>query len=750
MRHSLLLLLCSLPVPGLKERPAPQDRVVAEAPGMKAASCTVCHPGSLASLRRSHHAKLIEKGKEATSCSSCHEKALAHAADSKNKSLFPAKAENACSSCHEGETRFTALSTERLRAFAHPSKARALELLDSPSFGGEQGGRVATKGFPSKSRAPLLFDGLLRLGWRFVDVDGSERGFDQDFGLDGGFRLARFELSARHAGEAALFHANARDIDEREMGFGLRSGGGLSRRFSVDGTFQRRIYVHDAQLDFYSLDNRQSRSTASLSSELGELGDTVLSFTYENLVRVGRTLAARIGNENLFPLQPLSGVPVDRRLESNSFRIGLEKGTAALSFGAELGWEEQRSREGLFFSRQSPANPGFTEIEDSSASSSLRGPDASFNLGLGDENGVRLSLAAHGNLRQTRYVEDGTLIAFDTSAFTTDSFGSGSGHSRRLVFTATLDLPVWDGGRFAFELGFRDSKDVTRFDLTQRTTRPSPPVSITVLSFLDHLVRLQERESQLGIISDLSDKLSIDVGYGFLEQRLLLPDLEPGDFDFHSGTLSSHGPNLSLDWRPDNDWSFSAAIDYLATGGKTPTETEPDQGIRAKAKIRHKLADSSWFEVNGSWDRRENDLSSTERDRQVYGGALSLSPWDGAQLETRGNWSRIHSRTLSTFFLPAPTPVPTFVGFRGESTVFEIELETELNGPLHSSIRASYQRSTGSFASSLFQFEESVSYKLSDELQFGLTLRRLDFDDRKSSLDDYATTVWFLWAELRF
>ena len=73
-----------------------------------------------------------------------------------------------------------------------------------------------------------------------------------------------------------------------------------------------------------------------------------------------------------------------------------------------------------------------------------------------------------------------------------------------------------------------------------------------------------------------------------------------------------------------------------------------------------------------------------------------------------------------------------------------------MKGPLHSSIRASYQRSTGSFASSLFQFEESVSYKLSDELQFGLTLRRLDFDDRKSSLDDYETTVWFLWAELRF
>lgn len=706
-------------------------------------ACIVCHPGSLSSLRRSPHSILIERQGVDASCLECHATGLAHQAHPKSSQHPAGLGRASCARCHSGMVADEA----RARLLSHPSKAQARTAIEL---------RHVTP--PSEAELPrpagdvpaVGFEGLVRAGWRFVDVAGDERAFDHDFGLDAGPRLARIRLRADRGGSTVV-EGSAYGLEDREFTARAATGAGLLDWAGAGGSFRRNVYVYDAEGDFHSLSNSREWTEAFLRLD-DPGGDTRIRFSYERLDLDGRTLNSSIGNPNQSPLVPATGVPVDRTLASDVFRLGWEDRASFGSWSLEVGWEEARTRGDLAYSRASPVNPGFTESEVRSSRFSERGPEGSAALVVGEEDGFLGQLRVAAAQRNVRVVETGLLTAFDTSAFTSDTLGVGSGDRRTMAVIAQATQAVWQGAKLDLEVEFVDLKDDLQMTQYDTTTRTNPPLVIRTQTDLDLLTRVQDRGARLALEQSFDGGLDFALGWRYLEQELQVPDLESLDADFRAGTVRFHGPDLSGAWRPDAAWTLRLDWQYAVTDSRTPTETQPEIGQRVRARVRRRLDGvDGHVEVFANFRDAENDVSSTELTYESYGASLTLPPWRDARFTGRAAWTSIESRTLTNFYFGSTTPVPTMVDFRGDTVLVDLELDTPVCGGLHSMSFFSIQSTNGSLDSTLLRFDEELAYRVSDSVSVGVQASFFDFDEERAGPeDDYDARVAFLFLELRF
>ncbi|MFQ5505801.1 MAG: hypothetical protein ACE5F1_13545, partial [Planctomycetota bacterium] len=598
----------------------------------------------------------------------------------------------------------------------------------------------------------LVLDGLLRGGWRFADITGNERAFDEDFDLDPGPRLSDLELELHAAGLGPLLSGSLHGLEDRDLRARLATGAGLSERLGASGEFQRVATLFAGSGDFHRLSRRRRDVAIHAHLQDSPAGARRLELDYTRHTLRGTTLSSRIGNQNQSPILPALDVPAELRLEDELVSLAFETRPSWGSWSLELGWNELREREDLAFSRPSPVNPNFTESELGRAGLSRRGPEARLRAELGgpSQSDTELGLLLFGSYLESRFVERGSLTAFDGSGFTTDTLALGTGRTRLLGFEANLLLPLGEGTTLDLGQGMRDHRDRSLMSIFDTTTRVSPPLVTVTRSNLDLLVRLRELNSDVSLVHELFGGLELRLGYRYLFQRLLLPDLEPNDADFRSGDLNSHGPDLGLVWKPDARHRLSLRFEQVDVSGRTPTDTQQDFGWSAEAKLRRKLGKDGHLELFGRWRDQENELSSTSRDVRTWGASLGATPWSEAELLLSGSWARIRSLSLSSFFFrPATTPVPTVVGFRGETALLELGLDTPLLGSLRSSSTLALQRSRGSLSAMLLQYGEELSVRLSADLSFGLRASVFDYEER-SGIDDYDALVALLFAELRF
>ena len=712
-----------------------------------ALSCVVCHPGALASLSRGPHKDLVKEHGRDGSCMQCHSDAEQHQAAPNNKTSLPGPAINSCVSCHadyDAKAKGAELDARRV---SHPSKAEARALARSLRIAAE-GPALIDPQRGATQRAGLELSGLLRAGWRFVDVDGDKRAFDHDWQLDAGPRLLALELGAMRGGKTVV-DASAEGLEDREFNARIKSGKGLHEALELRGKFQRSIYVYDAEGDYHTLSRARTRSEGAIGWDFGARS---LSFEFERYQVEGRTITSRVGNANQTPLDPATAVPSDLRLTSDVYRLVLEERPEWGVLSLELGWEEMRRRDELSYSRPSPVNPPFTERETSAGRYSERGPEASVRAVFGrDGDSSRLELLARGVWHDVRALESGRLEAFDTSAFTTDSTGTGIGDRRRLAIVARGQIEVGEDSRLLFDASAHDVRDHYDFSSRDVTTRVAPPSTTVLTTQQDFLTRVRDREARLAWEQTFGAVVA-EFGYSYLEQYLQVPDFEAFDADFRAGTVREQGPDLALEWRPDDLWSARLSYSWIGTQDRTPTETQPEHGQRIRGRLRRQLdGGQGSLEVFANWWRAENDVSSTQVDQQRYGVALSSVPWDEARLVARVAWSQIRSETWTNFYFGTVTPVPRFVRFRGDSISADLSLETKVAGALSSFTSFGFQHTDGSLDSTLARFDEELVWRQAEDLSIGLRLSVFHFDEaRGTNDDDYNARVALLFAELRW
>ena len=745
----VMLLTAALCLPVLS-RPAlgmPSQGEQAPVGAQKAApSCSVCHPGSLASVQRSVHLQLAQTHGPDASCLVCHTDALRHQSAPKDTTRLPSPAEPSCVRCHQGQ-RFSA---QQVRLAAHPTRDMLREAESRASLL-EQARASRMPGVPvtDEQRRALSVEGFVRAGWRLVDVRGDERAFDSDFGLDAGPKLLDSELTLRGADERSLVQGSVRGVGERRTSAALETGEGLSRRFGGSFDFSRQRYVYDRDGDFHSQSSRFDRYGLELSAWL-DSAQTLRSYVgWNRSEREGDTITSRIGNPGQNPLDPATSVPAYRLWRSDELLAGVEAQAAGGSLSLEGGWLEDSVREELDYARPSPANGSFTERETERQDSSRRGPwfEASYAR---ERPGSRGDIVLRGQWLDTRYVQGGQLSAWDSSAFTVDSTGEGSGDHRSLGLRMRQDWDLWDGGVLDFELSWQDVRERSRLSTLDVTTRGSL-VSSSGASY-ELVTRFDEHELSLGLRQRLGERWELYGGYLYGRQYLSLPDLQPGDADYGSGHLTWHGPYAGIEGGLSEHWSFLLDARVDDTGGRTPTETQLESGYRFLGRLRRGLPEDGALEFFASYRNLENDLASTKRVQETYGASLTWTPWGEALIAASGSWSRIDATSLSTFyFAPSTTPVPTRVGFAGESTLAELSFDCPLATRLRFRSLFSLSYSSGSLSSSLWLSENELVYDVVEQASVGLALQFYRYDDRDAAYDDdYDADVGMLFGELRF
>lgn len=700
----------------------------------KSLSCNLCHPGAAKSFRRSLHADLLPQRlsdapapPKNQACLSCHKQGRRHQES-------PSKARaglTSCGSCHATPERKDLLLIGSFAKLSHPSREEAQDLRERKQL--QRALRKANRKLPLGKGSPWTLGGRLGLGLRLVDVDGAKRRFDQDLGLDSGFRLTRLQAQLSREKGGKLFEAELRDLEEREFEASAKTGRWLPREAFFEGRIRKRKQVFASGGDFHGYDRKRLDQRYRIIQEGSSEGEFNLAFE-RNSAR-GRTVGTGIGNPNLSPLVPVQGIPIDLFSLEDRWSLAKTWGKSDSLVDLELGYSNGRRREDLDYSRPSSIDPLVTESEKSRSVSSFRGPDARLRWRTEAFLGRNtLDISLGGSYQSVRHVEEGTLQGLDSSAFTTETLGLGRGNKREGNIILLLERPLGEDWTLDIEGILSDQRNRSLFTRFDRTLRTSPPSNLLVRQDLTLVTRMQERSLSLSIEGLLLPQLSLRLGYSYSHQKLQLPDLEPSDSDFRSGSLERHAPEGNIAWKPHEGTRLRLRILGLASGGAKPTETQAELGSRLRLDLRQKWEKDQNLTVFAAWDRRSNNLSSTERRRDAYGISGTLIPVGKTRLHGATSWTKTRNRTLSTFFFaPSTTPIPTLVGYRGQTLLSELELEAPLGGGVELLVGGSLQRTTGSLVMTYIESHLGLKKRWNKKLSLGF--RAFVSDLRERSLD---------------
>lgn len=702
------------------------------------AGCAVCHPGAQKALTYSLHA--------ATACTACHTDAQAHAEnalDPARPTLRPASVTAAtCAGCHPGR----GLQPQE---GAHPWSSQLDRVPEPPSTRPTQ--------LPPPDATPLAdsavagFDlgAAARFGYRFVNVFGARQRYETDLNLDGGFRLTDLEVEARGRDGALLDRArlDLSGLDDPSMR--------LHAELAKDGTgtakarWQKDAFKYRARGDFHRVDLRAEEWGLDLTGKVAT--DTEAGFSFTRRVQDGFWLTNRIGNRNVTPLTTVPGVRSPRDHDLDLYELSLRTLALGTNVRAAVEYREDADVDSWFYSRPAPSNPLARESEDFTSRSSLRGPGALLELGQRSD-AFAWSLAGHVVDLERRIRGDGRATGFDISDFTTDTTAFASGSARTWLLDGTATWTLSDAFAVLLDLRLRNHHEGLHIDQVDVTTYPTLNNSTTTALALDQRTTQHTVDGTVSLQYDPAESLRLALGYGFVRERLRVPDLEATDRDFVSGTIRNDGILLDGDWRPNQRWVVSARLRDFGQNGIQLHELSDDEVRNVKGKVRYQR-DTWWVEVFTDHRRKRNDVSSTKLDAWTSGVAAGLKTGDATDLWTSYAYTDLASRTLTNFYFdPDPNPVPTFVGFDGVTHTVSAGLSVALSARTHLDLSGAFTSTQGSFEVRVFDWRADVATKVCSSAEIGLLVRQVDYqEDRALSagLDDFGSYLTFLYLRTR-
>ncbi|MCC6673499.1 MAG: hypothetical protein IT458_20745 [Planctomycetes bacterium] len=743
-------------------------------PFPSADGCATCHPGARKGLEASpHRALLADPARAAQACTACHGQAEAHVTSARARLAGapgpavvppPAVAASACAACHDAGQHAVATAAHPLRRDVPWQAAPAREPQQPAS-------QPATRPEPRDSgREPapppgldamemLGFDwrGLARAGWRFVNEGGSRGRYDTDINLDPGPRLTDFELegTARAPGGVLdRLRFSARDVEDPWMH--------LDAEFAREGTFRatadwdKSVFVYRARGPYSRVDKVSDDAGGTLDLELSR--DTELFFGYRRLQQDATWLSRRLVQRN--PPRVVNDVYSPRTLDSDTAEAGITTrfGGTALTLAAE--YLDERTLDRWVYDQPSPINPAFPESEDLRSEATLRGPGGRLQLDH-EFTGGTFDLGARYLARERRIVGRGDQQGYDVGRFQTTTDALATGRADTLLVDATSSVDLGEDLELLLEARWRDHEEVLRSSQTDTTVYPDLGLSNTVTTNLYQVTRQEVFEAAAALAWQAGETVSLRLGYGYAHERLRVPDLESGDADFASGTTTSHGVQAGLRWAPNRFDRLDVDLRGYGEGGAQlhPVVEDEGRGVKVSAWRRQIGEPNGAAKLFAELRNAENDVSRYRDDEVRAGVHLSASPLaDPSQPAGRDTmeyflgytFARSDTRVLTNFYFdPDPDPVPTMVGFRGDS-------HTIAGGGRFGSSRGrieldlSFSDVSGSFDVRAWQARLDVAGYVREVpgAEIGVEVRRVEYDE-EGGIDDYDAWIVFVYWRQR-
>lgn len=585
------------------------------------------------------------------------------------------------------------------------------------------------------------FDVAYTFGYRWLDVDGSQDRFDTDYNLDEGFRLrnltidGHFENTVRFPSRIRLESNNLADPFERHR-FEIEKPG----LYEGAATFTRNRYKYRATGDFHRVDRKEQIATYDLSVPIGS-ATVFASFSRADLD--GFWLTSRIGNRNLTPLTAVNGVQSPRTISEDRGEFGITLASSSTTLTAVGEYFNQSEDNRWAYSQPATGNPAFLESEDLRSGASLEGPGARLNLSHAD-GPFEATVESRWIDRRRRIVGTGSGTGFDTAAFNLATNSLSRGSARTILVDGLLSYELRDDLTLTSDFRYLDHQEELRIDQTDLFTYPTLSSQVAVNTNRDQRTTSRIREATAGLDWQPHKSLILSGGWGWSQQKLAVPDLEPGDNDFRRGTIVESGFTAGAQWRPDARWTVKARYRDFGQGGVQlhPIMDNHTRGVRSSLGYRK---EALWWEAGVNHFRSQNYVADSRTARTAYTLSGGYAPSEEFSWHGSYALSDINSRTRTNFYFdPSPTPVSTLVGFRGESHSLNSGLEWRLNQAFHASLFGSYTTVSGDFDLDLYHVGVDLAMLL-PQGKFGVRVESMDYSEQTNP-DDYDAWMVFVYV----
>jgi hypothetical protein len=595
---------------------------------------------------------------------------------------------------------------------------------------------------PESNEGGLEWEALVRAGVRFLNQNGSRNRFDTDLNLKGGARLADAELHGRFLKANPYldrFRFEASDIGDPFQ----RVRGELEKegRYKGAAAYTKSVYKYRATGDYHRVEHRSEDATYDLELPVGE--DFTVFGSFSRMSDDGFWLTNRVGNLNLTPLTSINGVNSPSTLHIDNAEAGLTGNIGGTSFTLAVDYLDQAENNSWFYSQPATANPLFTESENTISNSTLRGPGGRLSLSQSFD-GVHLGANVRVLDLHRRINGSGVVTGYDTDEFTTTTTSFSHGRATTWIVDTTAAIELSDTLILDGDFRYVDYEENMHINQNDFTLYPNSGTTISVDTVLDQ--HTTQRQWDLSFIFDWQalQSLQLSAGYGWSQEHLKVPDLETGDSDFVKGLIKSQGVVGGFDWRPDEHWTVRFEGRDFGTSGVQVTPLNQRQGRKLHTRVRYKRK-GFWAETSYKYERARNHVSDYLDEVNATTFTTGLTPRDDLDVYLSYVYSDYDNRTLTNFYFdPDPNPVPTFVGYKGDSSTYYLGATLKPSADVTWRADASFTDVNGSFDVDVLDWRVDLRVRVTDRGSVGVEVRQVDYEETGGA-DNYDAVMAFVY-----
>jgi hypothetical protein len=364
----------------------------------------------------------------------------------------------------------------------------------------------------------------------------------------------------------------------------------------------------------------------------------------------------------------------------------------------------------------------------------------------GDLGGVSIEATVRYSDHDQRVTGEGISEGFDVAPFTTDTTALATGGARTWLADVHVTLDLSDDLAFVIDVHWRDHSEDLSLQQTDVTTQLGS--TVTVVTDVDQHTAQRLLEGTAMLEWAAATRLDLGFGYGGARESLRVPDLgDPNDYV--SGTARDDGVLANARWRPGDPWVVRAELRDFAQDGALLHELAPERARTAAGSVSLEGA-SSRATAFVRHRRNENDVSQHRYD-SVSTGLTASGDANGLQWSGTYVFARTDMRTLTSFYFdPDPDPVPTLVGFEGDTHTVAGNVAVWPSGDVRWSLTGAWTRTTGDFYVSTIDWRADVRVQIRGESSAVGAEFRSAWYRAEGGLDDWDAQSLFVYFRQLF
>jgi hypothetical protein len=571
------------------------------------------------------------------------------------------------------------------------------------------------------------FSGQALIGYRSVDVGGSEAKYREDINLEDGPVL--FDLDVKLVPEGALrSFADEIYVDLGDLGSQpyetIRAGARKYGKYAFRYDRRESAYFYFDQLtssdgmpvvDPRTFDLRRVRELAELDLSLGS--SAKLSVGFDTIRRRGKTTDTPNLRRDTFVVER----EVDDSLESfwGRFSYTWDKVTLLVQgknreFDNPIEWvytgEPEGSSETLdFLSYGTPYTYDSNEIR----LQLLARPTPKLDIRITAE---RQDLDLETDLweRWSGTDRDGEPVAMDAQ---------GDGTVEREIGLFDIDLTYLVGDRFGLVAGFRRSSLDQTGQSVLAETMNAGTWDIGTNAF------------EVGAQFLASGELTLTGGLLFEDRDVARGWTSDDEGEAEDRSTSNLGFFVDASWNPSRRLEVTADLDINAIDDPY-TLASPTSRRRLRVRGRYRWESGLWASGSFSFNDFDNDNSGWSSDNRR--GMLRLG-YSNSALHVSGGYSSIRMERGVDRLLNDSTPFPIF--YTADSDFFDARLRWYASSRLALVGEVFLYDNGGTFAVERQDYRAGVEYAFLESFVAGLSFRSIDFSQGETTFNDYDTRI---------